>query len=274
MTDNIDELKQISRQCKKDVLKMVMKAKEGHIATSFSAMDILSALYFAIMRVDPGNPKWEDRDRFIMSKGHGADALYAVLARRGFFPVEELDTVDQFGTAFGGHPDMKKVPGIDLSTGSLGHGLSVGSGMAKAMKDDKRDSRVFVLMGDGECQEGSVWEAAMFAPSRNLDNLVGIVDFNGLQAIGTIENVLPLSPLSEKWEAFGWAVRDVDGHNHEELYETLKSLPFEEGKPSMIIAHTVKGKGVSFMESQIHWHARATTQAEYEQAIKEIDQSS
>lgn len=271
---DIEELKEIARQCRKDVLKMTMKAKEGHIATSFSAMDILSALYFSAIKVDPKNPKWDDRDRFIMSKGHGAYAIYAILARKGFFLVSELDTIDKVGTAFGGHPDMKKVSGIELSTGSLGHGLSISAGMAIAAKNDKRDYRIFTLMGDGECQEGSVWEAAMFASSRNLDNLIGIVDFNGLQAIGTTENVLTLSPFAQKWNAFGWAVREVNGHDYNELLKTFIELPFEMGKPSMIVAKTVKGKGVSFMENQISWHARVTTDEEYKKAVKEIEQYS
>jgi len=265
-------LKDIAKQCRKDVLRMVMKVGEGHIASSFSCLDILSTLYFSVINVDPSQPDWEERDRFILSKGHGADAIYTILARKGFFPVKYLDTVDQEGTAFGGHPDMKMVPGLDLSTGSLGHGLSVGAGMSLSSKKDKKQFRVFVLMGDGECQEGSVWEAGMFSACQGLDNLIGIVDYNRQQAIGMTGDILPLNPFAEKWKAFGWAVKEVDGHNFEELLNAFNSLPFEKGKPSMIIARTVKGKGVSFMEKQIHWHARATTQAEYEKALSEIDQ--
>lgn len=269
----VDSLKEISRVIRKDILNMVMKAGEGHIASAFSFVDILSVLYFHTMNVDPEEPAWEERDRFILSKGHGCSALYSVLARRGFFSPDDLNTIGERDTIFGGHPDKYKVPGVEVSTGSLGHGLSIGIGMSLAAKRDKKDYNVYVLLGDGECQEGSVWEAAMFAPAYGLDNMIAIVDFNGLQAIGETDDIITLKPFAKKWESFGWAVKEINGHDYNEIMDAMSQFPFSEGKPSVIIANTVKGKGVSFMENQIMWHARATTEEEYKQALMEIDQS-
>jgi transketolase len=269
----VDSLKEISRVIRKDILNMVMKAGEGHIASAFSFVDILSVLYFHTMNVDPEEPAWEERDRFILSKGHGCSALYSVLARRGFFSPDDLNTIGERDTIFGGHPDKYKVPGVEVSTGSLGHGLSIGIGMSLAAKRDKKDYNVYVLLGDGECQEGSVWEAAMFAPAYGLDNMIAIVDFNGLQAIGETDDIITLKPFAKKWESFGWAVKEINGHDYNEIMDAMSQFPFSEGKPSVIIANTVKGKGVSFMENQIMWHARATTEEEYKQALMEIDHS-
>ncbi len=269
----VDSLKEMSRVIRKDILKMVMKAGEGHIASAFSCVDLLSVLYFHIINVDPEEPAWEERDRFILSKGHGCSALYSVLARRGFFSPDDLNTIGERDSIFGGHPDKYKVPGVEVSTGSLGHGLSVGIGMSLAAKRDKKHYNVYVLLGDGECQEGSIWEAAMFAPAHRLDNMIAIVDFNGLQAIGETDDIITLKPFAEKWESFGWAVKEINGHDYNEIMDAMSQFPFSEGKPSVIIANTVKGKGVSFMENQIMWHARATTDEEYKQALVEIDRS-
>ena len=269
----IDQLKEMAQKCRKDVLNMVMSSGEGHLGAAFSSMEILTTLYFSILNIDPSQPHRKDRDRFIMSKGHGCFAYYAVLARRGFFPVDLLDTVKQKDTIFGGHPDRDKVPGIDVSTGSLGHGLSIGAGMALADKRDGKSARVFVLMGDGECQEGSVWEAAMFASAHNLDNLIAIVDANSLQAIGRTDDIVGIEPLSEKWRAFGWEVCEADGHDCSELSDKLSHIPIKPGLPTAVIARTVKGKGVSYMENEIMWHARPVTEEEFRQAMCELDRS-
>ncbi len=269
----IDKLKALAQECRKDVLKMVMASREGHLGAAFSSMEILTTLYFSIMNTDPSRPDWENRDRFIMGKGHGCFAQYAVLARRGFFPVELLDTVKQKDTIFGGHPDRDKVPGVDVSTGSLGHGLPIGAGMALADKKDGKSARVFVLMGDGECQEGSVWEAAMFASANQLDNLIAIVDANSLQAIGKTGDIISMEPFTDKWKSFGWGVCEVDGHDCGTLLNTLTNIPIKPGTPTAVIARTVKGKGVSYMENEIMWHARAVTEDEFKQAMLELNYS-
>jgi len=274
MNKKINRLQELARVCRKDVLKMVMASGEGHIGGGFSCMEILVTLYFHIMKIDPLQPDWKDRDLFIMSKGHGCFALYAVLARRGFFPVDLLNTVKQTDTIFGGHPDRDKVPGVDVSTGSLGHALSIGTGMALSAKKDGRARRIFVLLGDGECQEGSVWEAIMFAAAKNLDNLIAIVDANSLQAIGRTGDILSMDTLAGKWEMFGWKAYEGDGHNCGEIFENLNRIPFQKGSPSVFVARTVKGKGVSFMENEIMWHARATTEAEFRQATFELNHAS
>ena len=269
----IEELKNIAQSCRKDVLKMVHSSREGHLGGAFSCIDILTALYFDAMRVRPERPDWPSRDRFILSKGHACFALYAALAKRGFYPVETLDSVSESGTVFGGHPDKGTVPGVDASTGSLGHGLPIGAGMALAGKRDREDYRVFVLLGDGECQEGSVWEAAMFAAANRLDNLTAIIDANSLQAIDRTERIINMEPFAAKWESFGWSAREIDGHDMRSIVEALNAVPFKPGAPSAIIARTVKGKGISFMENEIMWHARPTTNEEYETALSEIEAS-
>jgi transketolase len=233
-------------------------------------VDILTVLYYTFLRIDPRNPQDPDRDRFILSKGHGGVALYAVLADKGFFDRQHLATHGRRGTILGGHPDMHKVPGVEASTGALGHGLSFASGIALAGKKDKKNYRVVVVLGDGECQEGSVWEAALFAPQHKLDNLTVIIDHNKLQAMDKLENIIGLDPLTEKWESFGWAVEEVDGHNISALQALFAKLPFKRGKPSLVIAHTVKGKGISFMENVPIWHYRQPGPEEMKKACEEL----
>jgi len=270
-TKETQRLIKLSRLFRKDVLKTVMTSSEGHLGASFSCIEILTTLYFNIMKIDPLRPKWADRDRFIMSKGHASYAQYVVMARRGFFPVDLLETINQKDTIFGGHPDRDKVPGVEASTGSLGHGLAIGVGMALASKRDRKAGRVFILLGDGECQEGSVWEAAMFASANCLDNLIAIVDANSMQAIGRVDDIIPMEPFAKKWEAFGWSVCEVDGHNCDELMDKLSNLPLTLKAPTAIIARTIKGKGVSYMENEIMWHARATTEEEFTRAMIELN---
>jgi transketolase len=229
----------------------------GHPGGAFSCVDFLVALYFNFLRINPENLRWADRDRFILSKGHSSVALYSVLHLKGFIDREVLLSFRQDNSPLGGHPDMHKVPGVEMSTGSLGHGLSVGVGCALAAKLDKRDYRTVVMMGDGETQEGSVWEAAMSATHYKLDNLVGVVDRNKIQIDGLTEDILGLEPYRDKWESFGWAVREVNGHDMSEILAVLKKLPFHNSRPSLIISHTVKGKGISFMENNSEWHGKA-----------------
>jgi len=231
--------------------------------------DLLAVLYTCILRVDPSQPQWPDRDRLIVSKGHAAAAVWAVLAERGFFPMGWLDSFYQDGSHLAGHV-TSGVPGIEVSAGSLGHGLSVGCGMALAGRRSHTRYRVFVLLGDGECDEGSVWEAAMFAPHHKLDNLVAIVDYNKIQSFGTVEEVLNLEPLAGKWESFGWAVREIDGHDVNQIESVLASVPFEEGRPSCIIADTIKGKGVSFMENLLAYHYKPPDDRQLRQALSEL----
>jgi transketolase len=249
---------------------MVHRAASSHIGTCLSMADLLAVLYTSILRVDPAKPGWSDRDRFILSKGHGAAALYSALAVRGFFPEEVLETYCQAGSKLTGHASHA-VPGVEVSTGSLGHGLSIGCGIALAGKRDDRSYRVFVMVSDGELDEGSNWEAILFAPHHRLDNLVAIVDYNKIQSFGTVEEVLALEPLADKWRAFGWAVREVDGHDLEAVHSALDRLPAEAGRPTVLIAHTVKGKGVSFMEHQLLWHYRSPNAEQLKQALAEVE---
>jgi len=260
----------LASQIRRSALYMVHKANASHIGTCLSIADILAVLYSDILRVDSTRPDWPDRDRFILSKGHGAAVLYAVLAERGFFPKEWLGAYCQDGTHLAGHITHQGVPGVEVSTGSLGHGLPIGCGMVLAGKHDNRPYRVFVLLSDGECDEGSNWEAALFAPHHHLDNLIAIVDYNKIQSFGTIKEVLDLEPLAAKWRAFGWAVREVDGHDFGQIEDALKSVPFKVGRPSCIIAHTVKGKGVSFMENQLAWHYKSPNAEQLKQALAEL----
>lgn len=261
---------QISKEVRKNVLKMIYRSKGAHIGSSLSCADILTVLYFKVLKIDPKNPIAKDRDRFILSKGHAAAALYAILSQRGFFSEEVLDTYCQDGTKLAGHSTKESVPGVEVSTGSLGHGLSMGNGIALSAKRDKKNYRVFVLMSDGECQEGSVWEAALFAGRHKLDNLVGIVDYNKLQAFGRTNEVLNLEPFAKKWQDFGWEVKEIDGHNFSEIEKSLAILPFEKKKPSLVIAHTVKGKGISFLENKLISHYKHFTEEEYQKALKEL----
>ena len=267
----IQRLKKTAKEMRKIIIKTSENAAQGHVAPAFSAIETGVALYFHIMKLDPKNPKWEDRDRFLLSAGHKCLISYVALAMLGFYPMEVLDTFDQFGSTLGGHPIYEKCSGVDASTGSLGHGLPLGVGMAIAGKRDKKDYRVFVMMGDGECDEGTVWEGAMAASKYKLDNLVGIVDYNKLSVDGLISEVMPLEPFADKWRSFGWECREIDGHNMEEVVSTLEKIPFKEGKPSMIIAHTIKGKGVSFITNKLEWHMRAPTKKEAVAALDEIE---
>jgi len=250
-------------------LRMTCRAKSSHIGGCLSAADLLAVLYGGILRVDPSQPDWPERDRFILSKGHAAAAIFAVLAERGFFPLEWLDTYYLDGSHLPGHV-TRGVPGVEVSTGSLGHGLPIGCGMALAGKRDNRSCRVFALLSDGECDEGSTWEASMFAVHHHLDNLVAIVDYNKIQSFGRVKEVLDLEPFLMKWQAFGWTAREINGHNVKEIQKTLLEIPFEFGKPSCVIAHTIKGKGVSFMENKLAWHYLAPSDEELKQALNEL----
>lgn len=269
--NEIGNLKVKAIERRRDLIQMIYNAKTGHTGGSLSSVDILTALYYKIMRIDPKNPKWEERDRFVMSKGHSVEGYYTVLADVGFFPKEELNTFSKYRSRLIGHPNVK-VPGIEMNTGALGHGLPVAVGMALAGKMDKKDYRVYVLMGDGEQAEGSIWEGAMAAGHYCLDNLVGIIDRNRLQISGNTEHVMKLEDLKDKWAAFGWEVLETDGNNMEELVSTFRKLPVVAGKPHLVIANTIKGKGVSFMENTAKWHHGVPSPEQYEQALKELEQ--
>ncbi|MDD6646112.1 MAG: transketolase [Oscillospiraceae bacterium] len=270
----ISEIKQLQINATKARMGAVIgtyNAKSGHPGGSLSAADVFTYLYFKEMNVDPENPDWADRDRFVLSKGHCAPSLYAILALKGFFDWEELKTLRHVGAMLQGHPDMKGTPGIDMSTGSLGQGVSTACGMAKAAKMDNKDYRVYTVLGDGECEEGQVWEAAMFASHNNLDNLVVIVDQNGLQIDGTVAEVGGIEPLDDKFRSFGFNVLKVDGHSFEELDEAFANARQTKGMPTAILMQTVKGKGVSFMENQVGWHGKATNDEEYKVAMAELE---
>lgn len=269
-TNNYAELAEKARRIRINALKAIHAAKSGHPGGSLSSADILATLYFGELNIDPKNPKMADRDKFVLSKGHAVPALYAALGERGFYEVSEMMTLRQVGSKFQGHPNMNKVPGIEMSTGSLGQGFSAAVGMAIAGKIDKNSGRVYVLTGDGELQEGIVWEAAMQAAHRKLDNLVAIVDLNGLQIDGKVSEVKCVCPVDEKFRSFGWNVINVDGHNFEELTTAFDEAKKCGGVPTAIIAHTHKGKGVSFMEDNAGWHGKAPSDEELAAAIKEL----
>jgi len=270
MIKNVEELKSLAKIVRKDIISMLTESRSGHPGGSLSAADILTTLYFGEMNIDPKNPKDENRDRFVLSKGHAAPVLYSVLARRGYFPVEELNTLRKINSRLQGHPSMKCLPGVDMSTGSLGQGISVSVGMALAGKMDKKDYRVYTLLGDGELEEGQVWEAAMSAAHYKLDNLTAFVDFNGLQIDGDITKVMNPSPIDKKFEAFGWNVLVIDGHDIEAIQDAIEKGRNFKGKPTVIVCKTVKGKGVSFMENQAGWHGAAPSKEQCEQALSEI----
>lgn len=251
---------------------MIYAAGSGHPGGSLSSIDIITVLYFYAMRIDPKNPRWPDRDRFVLSKGHSCPALYAVLAGRGFFPKEELMNLRKFGSILQGHPDMTLTPGIDMSTGSLGQGLSVSCGMAIAARLDKKDYRVYCMIGDGESQEGNIWTGAMLSAHQKLDNLTAILDRNGLQIDGSTEEIVSLEPLSDKWKAFGWHVIEIDGHDIPQIISALEQAANVKGRPTIIIAKTAKGKGISFMENQLEYHGRALTKEEMATARKELSE--
>jgi transketolase len=262
--------RELARQIRADALRMVHRANASHIGTCLSMADLLAVLYGDAMRVDPARPDWPDRDRFVLSKGHGAAAIYAALAARGFFPADWLDTYCADGTRLAGHISHFGVPGVEFSSGSLGHGLSLACGLALAGRRDGRPYRVFALLSDGECDEGSIWEAALFAPYHRLDNLVAVVDYNKIQSFGSVKEVLDLEPFADKWRAFGWAVREVDGHDLAQVKDTLAAVPFEPGRPSLVLAHTVKGKGVSFMEDRLAWHYQSPSGEQLARALEEL----
>jgi len=259
-------------QLRKHVIRMTCEAGSGHPGGSLSAADIIAVLYFHVLRLDPQNPDWEDRDRFILSKGHSCPIVYAALAERGFFPVEELMTLRKVGSRLQGHPDMRKTPGIDMTSGSLGQGLSVGVGMALGARLMRKSYRVFVMLGDGEIQEGQVWEAAMAAGHHRLGNLKAILDYNRLQVDGVVNEIVSIEPVVDKWLAFNWAVREINGHNFEEILAAFEWADSVRDKPCIIIAHTIKGKGVSFMENVVGWHGKAPNPEQRDLALKELEE--
>lgn len=267
------ELEKMANEIRNDIVTAVHSAKSGHPGGSLSSADIFTYLYFEEMNVDPANPKWEDRDRFVLSKGHVAPGLYSTLAEKGYFPKEDLKTLRHTGSYLQGHPDMKHIPGIDMSSGSLGQGVSVAVGMAAAGKYDKKDYRVYTLTGDGEIQEGQIWEAAMWAGHRKLDNLVVIVDNNNLQIDGSIEDVCSPYPIDKKFEAFNFHVINIDGNDFDQIRAAFKEARETKGMPTAIIAKTVKGKGVSFMENAAGWHGKAPNDEEYEIAMADLEKA-
>ena len=263
-------LNEIANVIRKDIVSMICKSKSGHPGGSLSAVEILTALYFDQMNIDPTNPKMEDRDRFVLSKGHAAPALYATLSERGYFDKEELNHLRQIGSMLQGHPDMKKIPGVEMSTGSLGQGFSVACGMAMAAKLDNAPWNVYALLGDGEVQEGIIWEAAMSAAHYKLDNMIAFLDYNGLQIDGDVESVMNINPIEDKFKTFGWNVITIDGHDFDQIFAALDMAKDTLDKPTMIIAKTIKGKGVSFMENQASWHGSAPSEEQLEQALSEL----
>jgi len=267
---NLSELEAITRRIRGKVVEMSHKARAPHLGSGLSCVDILAAAYWGALRVNPQDPKQPERDRFILSKGHAAAALYATLAYRGFFEIELLDTYGNPGSCLEEHPGPGYAPGVEVATGSLGHGLSLGVGMALAGRLQGQSYRVFALLSDGECNEGSVWEAAMFAAGQGLDRMLAIIDYNRWQATGRSEEIMALKPLRQKWEAFGWSVYEVDGHNLGALIDLMRKVPDGSGKPIMLIAHTVKGKGISFMEDDNNWHYRIPDAEELKRAKIEL----
>lgn len=268
---DLKNLEAKATKVRKNIVKMICEAKSGHPGGSLSGTDIVVALYNGIMNIDPKDPKKEDRDRFVLSKGHAAPLLYAVLADKGYIEEDLLLKLRAYGSPLQGHPDMNKVSGVEISTGSLGQGLSVANGMALSAKIYKKDYKTFILMGDGELQEGQVWEAAMTSAHYKLDNLVAFVDYNNLQIDGNVDEIMGVSPIDEKFRAFGWNVLEIDGHNFEEIIEAVSKASKVKGKPTMIVAKTTKGKGVSFMENVCGFHGKAPSTEETEKAVKELE---
>ncbi len=265
----MEPIQEVSREIRRTIYKIANAAGGGHLGGAFSMADIISVLYFDnVLRYDPGNPDWEGRDLFVLSKGHSCYALYAALLKAGFFSEKELGGIGKPGSVFGGHPKRGEIPGVEASTGALGHGLSFGIGNAFAYRADRKDNHVYVLLGDGECQEGSVWEGALSAPALTLDNLTVVIDYNKLQGIDRVDRIVPMDPFADKWEAFGWKAIEIDGHDHAGIKEAL--LFREEGKPVAVIAHTIKGKGVSFMENAPVWHYRMPNEKEIPVLLEEL----
>lgn len=268
---NIEDLKMKAKKIRKDIIEEVYNAKSGHPGGSLSIADIMAVLYFNELRIDEKNPRWEERDRLVLSKGHCSPALYAALAERGFFDKEDLKSFRKIESNLQGHPDLNKVPGVDMTSGSLGQGLSIANGMAIAGKMDNKDYRVYTILGDGEIEEGQIWEAAMTANKYKLDNLCVIVDNNNLQIDGTIEEVMSSYPIDEKFKSFGFNVLIIDGNNIEEILNGFEIAKQTKNKPTCIIAKTIKGKGVSFMENKAEWHGKAPSEEEYIQAMKDLN---
>jgi transketolase len=265
-----EDLQEVARRLRRRIVTMIAEAGSGHPGGSLSAIDILVALYWRVLRHRPTDPQWPDRDRFILSKGHAVPALYAVLAECGYFPLDELDTLRQLGSRLQGHGDCCATPGVEMSSGSLGQGLSFGTGVALAGRLDVKDYRVYIMLSDGECDEGQTWEAAMAAAHYKLDNLTVIVDRNGLQLSGFTRDIMGLEPLPAKWAAFGWRVSEVDGHDMDKVLAAINEAKKAKGQPAAIIAHTIKGKGVSFMENNVDFHGKAPTPEQLTIALKEL----
>ena len=265
------ELVEHAKNIRKHAIKMVTNGKASHIGSALSIIDILTTLYFEILAINPERPKDPNRDIFILSKGHSSVALYATLAERGYFPMSFLDEFYKDGGKLLGHSTLGTAPGIEASTGSLGHGLSLGIGMALASRYDKKKSRVFVLLSDGECDEGSTWEAIMSAGHYKLNNVIAIIDYNKIQSFGNVKEVMDLEPFSDKWRSFGWRAEEVDGHKIQQLVNTFSKIPFEGNKPTAIICHTIKGKGISFMENKLEWHYHSPNEKQCIDALKELD---
>ena len=266
----IQKLEKTAKEIRKGIIEAVYSNKSGHIGGSLSIVDILTVLYFNEMKIDPKNPNWENRDRLVLSKGHSSPALYSTLAKKGYFDEKELKTFRNINSRLQGHPDKKHIPGVDMSTGSLGQGLSAANGMAIAAKMDKKDYRVYCILGDGEIEEGQIWEAAMTSNKYKLDNLCVIVDNNNLQIDGTIEEVMSSYPIDAKFRSFGFEIIKIDGHNIEEIIKAFEVAKNIKGKPTCIIAKTTKGKGISFMENQVDWHGKAPNEEEYLKALEEL----
>ena len=267
---DIKSLEERAKVIRRHVIRMLAKAGSGHPGSSLSTVDLLVALFYNKLKHNPQQPAWPDRDRFVMSKGHGCPALYAVLAEMGYFGIDKLDTLRQFGSILQGHPCMKTTPGIEISGGSLGQGLSVGLGIALAAKLDKKDYRTYVMLGDGEIEEGQVWEAAMAASHYKADNLCAIIDQNGLQIDGFIHEIMSSHPIPDKWRGFGWHVIEINGHDYKAISSAYDEAEKIKGKPTVIVAKTIKGKGVSFMENQVDWHGKAPSKEEAERALAEL----
>lgn len=265
------ESRGLAKRIRIHALHMTSRGGSSHIGAVLSMADIVAVLYSGVLQVDPKEPKWSGRDRFILSKGHAGAGVYAALAESGFMPVEKLQTHYQDGSDLSGHVSHKGIPGVELSTGSLGHGLSVGAGMALGAKRDGAAHRVFVLLSDGECDEGSNWEAILFASHHQLDNLVAVVDYNKIQSLAPVAETLQLEPFADKWRAFGWAVLECDGHDHSALWAALAGVPARERTPTVVLCHTTKGKGVSFMENSVLWHYRTAKGAEFDRALAELE---
>ncbi len=268
---DVEELRKVAKKIRINILHMLTQSGSGHTGGSLSAADIATAIYFSKMKFDAANPKWDERDRFVMSKGHAAPLIYAIMAEAGYFPKETIDTLRKVESPLQGHPCCQKLPGIEVSTGSLGQGLSVSNGMALGLRLDNNPARVYCIMGDGEIQEGQIWEAAMTAAHYKIDNLCAVIDNNGLQIDGPVEKIMNIHPIHDKWEAFGWHVIDIDGHDMEAIVKALDEAETVKGKPTVIVANTTKGKGSVIFEGKVEFHGVTPTEDEFNMAVKEIN---